>query len=350
VLTPAPEPVTVPGTAFSAENMEHIEDGIGDAHDLIAAAAQEAIAETQNRQAADQTLQSAIAAVEQARQQADQNLQQQIAAEEQARLLADQGLQQQIAAMDPSGEFANMTNLINQKAPKDSPTFTGTPLVPSKTTAASSSYPTRIATEAQVALKANTASPALTGTPTAPTAAAKNNSTQIATTAYADRAGHPVGCYYTQYPVTGQSTLANMFPSSESPATLFGGTWTEMYASEDVFFRTGAIGNGRGSATFANGSVGSGSGTGTAGVQPDAIRNITGEASLADASGSFGLLQPTAIVSGAIKKGTATNYVASGSSNNSGYRLGIDACLSVPTDTTNHPKNRLIKVWKKTAS
>lgn len=38
-----------------------------------------------------------------------------------------------------------------------------------------------------VALKANIASPALTGTPTAPTAAVNNNSTQIATTAYVDR-------------------------------------------------------------------------------------------------------------------------------------------------------------------
>lgn len=35
-------------------------------------------------------------------------------------------------------------------------------------------------------LKANLASPALTGTPTAPTAAAGNNSTQVATTAYFD--------------------------------------------------------------------------------------------------------------------------------------------------------------------
>jgi hypothetical protein len=41
---------------------------------------------------------------------------------------------------------------------------------------------------AATALKANIASPALTGTPSAPTAAALNNSTQLATTAYADAA------------------------------------------------------------------------------------------------------------------------------------------------------------------
>lgn len=39
---------------------------------------------------------------------------------------------------------------------------------------------------ASIALKANLASPALTGTPTAPTASAATNNTQIATTAYAD--------------------------------------------------------------------------------------------------------------------------------------------------------------------
>jgi hypothetical protein len=38
--------------------------------------------------------------------------------------------------------------------------------------------------DAAIALKANIASPALTGTPTAPTAAADTNTTQIATTAY----------------------------------------------------------------------------------------------------------------------------------------------------------------------
>jgi hypothetical protein len=41
---------------------------------------------------------------------------------------------------------------------------------------------------ALILLRAELASPALTGTPTAPTASAGNNSTRIATTAYADAA------------------------------------------------------------------------------------------------------------------------------------------------------------------
>lgn len=44
-----------------------------------------------------------------------------------------------------------------------------------------------------VATKANTASPALTGTPTAPTAVAGTNNTQIATTAFVQANGVPIG-------------------------------------------------------------------------------------------------------------------------------------------------------------
>lgn len=44
-----------------------------------------------------------------------------------------------------------------------------------------------------VATKANTASPALTGTPTAPTATAGTNNTQIATTAFVQANGVPIG-------------------------------------------------------------------------------------------------------------------------------------------------------------
>jgi hypothetical protein len=40
VLINTPDPVSVPGTLFTPENMNHIEQGIGDAHDLIAAESQ----------------------------------------------------------------------------------------------------------------------------------------------------------------------------------------------------------------------------------------------------------------------------------------------------------------------
>ena len=107
---------------------------------------------------------------------------------------------------------------LNLKANLASPTFTGTPTLPTgtiATTQTAGNSSTKVATTAFVTtannLKANLASPtftgtvtipsgasisgfaplaspALTGTPTAPTATAATNSTQIATTAYADAA------------------------------------------------------------------------------------------------------------------------------------------------------------------
>lgn len=70
-------------------------------------------------------------------------------------------------------------------APKASPTFTGTPAAP---TASPGTNTTQLATtayaDAIATLKANLASPTFTGTPAAPTAAVDTNTTQVATTAY----------------------------------------------------------------------------------------------------------------------------------------------------------------------
>jgi|SRR5215467_10335531 len=94
---------------------------------------------------------------------------------------------------------ANMDNL-DDAARSASPAFTGTPTAP---TAAPGTNSTQIATTAYAdaavaveaaartaadALLAPKASPALTGNPTAPTQSPLDNSTKIATTAYADAA------------------------------------------------------------------------------------------------------------------------------------------------------------------
>jgi hypothetical protein len=49
----------------------------------------------------------------------------------------------------------------------------------------------------------------------------------------------PVGTYYTQYPATASNDYAAAFPASERPASLFGGTWSIVWDTEKVFFRTG---------------------------------------------------------------------------------------------------------------
>jgi len=80
---------------------------------------------------------------------------------------------------------------IDLKAPLASPTFTGTPTLPTgtiATTQAAADSTTAVATTAFVTtannLKANLASPTFTGTPAAPTAAAGTSTTQVATTAF----------------------------------------------------------------------------------------------------------------------------------------------------------------------
>jgi len=87
--------------------------------------------------------------------------------------------------------FQKLNGNVALKADLASPTFTGTPTLPTGTiattqTAADSS--TKVATTAFVTtadnLKANIASPTFTGTPLSTTAAVDTNTTQIATTAY----------------------------------------------------------------------------------------------------------------------------------------------------------------------
>ncbi len=84
---------------------------------------------------------------------------------------------------------AFVTTADNLKANLASPTFTGVPAAP---TAAALTNTTQLATTAFVTtadnLKADLASPALTGTPTAPTAAAATNTTQVATTEFVQTA------------------------------------------------------------------------------------------------------------------------------------------------------------------
>jgi hypothetical protein len=102
-----------------------------------------------------------------------------------------------------SSTYFTIANAAN-KADLASPTFTGTPTLPTGTigvTQTAGNNTTALATTAFVTaadnLKANLASPALTGTPTAPTATAGTNTTQIATTAFVTSAV-PAAATHTQ--------------------------------------------------------------------------------------------------------------------------------------------------------
>jgi len=156
---------------------------------------------------------------------------------------------------------------------------------------------------------------------------------------------YPLGSYYTQYPVEGQSTIAGMFPSSESPAELYGGTWTDMYL-EDVFFRTGnTLGIHRGQRWLGT----SWSNNGTVGVEPDTIRNIHGEIAPIWA-GNWAQNGVIDVFDTFTYEGVNNLMVPDTGYMIYGINLMINASRVVPTDNDNHPKNRLLKVWKKTAN
>ena len=88
-------------------------------------------------------------------------------------------------------EFTNDGSVYSAMVSLASPTFTGTPTLPTGTIATTQTAfnnTTAVATTAYVdaagALKANLASPTFTGVPAAPTAAVATNTTQVATTAF----------------------------------------------------------------------------------------------------------------------------------------------------------------------
>jgi len=258
--------------------------------------------------------------------------------------------------------------LVETRAPIASPTFTGTPDVPAASAAVAAAVTptaaqnTRIATVGQIAATRNAingdrapiANPTFTGTPRVPnkTAAAVNDGTLIATEAqvFAFSSGlinstHPVGAYYTQYPVVGATTHAAMFPANRTPAQLFGGTWTERFSGEEVFFRTtggnadtsgSQLGTQRGqrwngSAFVAGGAVG---------IEPDMIRNATG-------TFPAGRMAGTVEVTGAFSSINTIGSVSSGSAAVHNIRFSLSDV--VPTGTLNTPRNRLIRIWERTA-
>lgn len=133
-----------------------------------------------------------------------------------------------------TGTLSNQTDLqsaLNLKANLASPALTGNPTAPTQTAGNNS---TRLATTAFVAalgaLKANLASPTFTGTPAAPTAAAATNTTQIATTAFTQSAITAAtgfsGLRYRAFSNTNCTTGSLTIIPINSPVITATGGWT----------------------------------------------------------------------------------------------------------------------------
>ena len=126
------------------------------------------------------------------------------------------------AGVTGSTVATSLTNQISLKAPTASPTFTGTPTLPTGTIATTQTAldsSTKVATTAFVTtannLKADLASPTFTGTPTLPTGTiattqtAGNSTTAVATTAFVTTANQLFGTYTAYTPTLTAITIGN---------------------------------------------------------------------------------------------------------------------------------------------
>lgn len=133
---------------------------------------------------------------------------------------------------------------------------------------------------------------------------------------------YPVGSFYIQFPDANSNDDATAFPTSKRPATLFGGTWAEQWSTEYIFFRTGGTtGQARSSGLSADQFQGhyhydyggQGGTNEVSKVSHYASNNTT-------TTNTGGVLGPYTGEHGAVRFGSFTE-----------------------------PRNRLIKVWKRTA-
>ncbi len=162
-----------------------------------------------------------------------------------------------------SGTVASAVNHVHPTdtslAPLASPTFTGSPVLPTGTTATTQSAAdssTKLATTAFVTtadnLKANLASPTFTGTPVLPTGttgttqSASDNSTKLATTAYTDTGlalkANLASPTFTGTPTLPTGTVATTQAATDSSTAL--ATTAYVMAKERAFIlgKAGAIG------------------------------------------------------------------------------------------------------------
>ena len=139
---------------------------------------------------------------------------------------------------------------------------------------------------------------------------------------------YPIGSFYVQYPDASSNVDATAFPTSLRPATLFGGTWVDQYTGEGVVFQTAETSDHY---------------TRTNGLMEDHIQQITGSLELAGAG-----IQTSG--SGAFETvGIANNNGQFGSWGNSSTQINFNSINSVRSGTRTAHRNRVMKVWKRTA-
>jgi hypothetical protein len=143
-LDNTPDSITEPGTPFSVEKMNRIEQGIADAHEAVEI-------EARSREEEDQNLETQISDEAEARQQGDGALLEALSAEASAREEGDAavlavsvrrdeiGAANGVAGLDGGGKVpASQLPATGGGAPIDSPEFTGQPTINGNPVAAAS--------------------------------------------------------------------------------------------------------------------------------------------------------------------------------------------------------------------
>jgi len=138
---------------------------------------------------------------------------------------------------------------------------------------------------------------------------------------------YPVGSFYVQYPDAASNTDATAFPTASRPATLFGGTWVEQFNTEYVYFRT------------AGGTDGTTQQARSTGLSADQGQVI---------NGTVGTYMTAAnVATGAFTRSSTSSGGASGGTYNADT-ITLNSALVARTGTTTEPRNRLMKLWKRT--
>lgn len=133
---------------------------------------------------------------------------------------------------------------------------------------------------------------------------------------------YPLGSFYTQYPSVASSVTATALPSSHAPESLFvGSSWTLMYNTENVFFRT----------------EGTDYQSRTGGLSADEVGAHTHVIDGATALGGGGTALSTSGYTSAASVETSLNSIVQGVSTTS------------RTGAVTEPRNRLLRIWQRTA-
>jgi hypothetical protein len=143
---------------------------------------------------------------------------------------------------------------------------------------------------------------------------------------------YPIGSFYVQYPDANSLSTTIAFPENKKPNNLFPGTtWVEQWNTDGVFFRTEGV------LSDINR---------TDGTQNYAMKRLNGTLSWMQPDDNA----PGAGATGVFDVETGYIYRDDGGSNDPIFHNYFDSSIQVQSsDNEIRVKNRLIKVWKRTA-